>query len=318
MATHDSKSNSSSPSIADSSMAYMPKPDGDEVSEKADELLLDNNKKEETKTMADIAEELGGDKITNTPQVDPKIIKPHDTPEETEHLVVKADPRKVASRTGGDGAPPPSRLEPKEEDNGGGGKKILIVLLVLSLVIAGALGYLWWSQKQQITALQQATQKQAEENKEPSDDKSTSVSSDSKTRTIPELGLTYAFVDDVSSITYRYRETIDANKQPHKVITFSSTKVVEAERKVSNSAPKCTAEFSPLGALTSYATGDTYKDGKIEDVKVDGESVVKIGDTYYVYEASQSVCSADTSVMQAITTEKSAMPTFIKSLKEQK
>ena len=70
MATGDDKTQSTGPSIADGSMAYMPKPDGDEQPEGEDEIRLDHNKKEETKTMADIAEELGGDKITNTPQAD--------------------------------------------------------------------------------------------------------------------------------------------------------------------------------------------------------------------------------------------------------
>jgi hypothetical protein len=189
---------------------------------------------------------------------------------------------------------------------------------LVALVAAGIFGYLWWTKSQELTKLKsehESTSSQTEK----SDTSETTTTTSSDMRLIPELGLTYDFTDDVASVTYRYRETIDTTpeKKDHKVISFSSTKLVEAERKISTSAPKCTAEFSPLGALTSYAEGDTYKSGKIEDQEIDNETVLKIGDSYYIYEASQAACSADAGVQAIAAEEKTAVQTLIKSLKAQ-
>lgn len=320
MATLDGKSKSNSPSIADGSMAYMPKPDIDEKLEGEDEIRLDNNKKEETKTMADIAEELGGDKITNTPQADTVQVEVDDKPKKAAAKKdAKPAPEVIEPEVIDDGNIPPALVAERSQGEKGGGKGFLIFLFILALVAAGIFGYLWWSEKQHVAKLQSDVDKLTEANKGLSGDssKTSPATTATSTRLIPELGLTYAFGDDVKTVTYRFRETTDSNKQVHKVITFSTTKVVEAERKVSNSAPKCTAEFSPLGALTSYTAGSTYKGGKIEEAKVDNESVFKFGDTYYVYEAGQSACSADASVQEAVTAEKTAVQAFVKSLKEQ-
>ena len=322
MATGDDKTQSTGPSIADGSMAYMPKPDGDEQPEGEDEIRLDHNKKEETKTMADIAEELGGDKITNTPQADGVKVAVNGKSKKTQ--AKKSEPAKsepvpevIEPDVIDDGNIPPALEAERQRGDKGGGKGFLIFLMIIALLAAGIFGYLWWTEKQQVADLQTEVSKLTEANKGLSGDTSSSAVSAGTTRTIPELGLTYAFGDDVATVTYRFRETTDANKQAHKVITFSSTKVVEAERKVSSTAPKCTAEFSPLGALTSYSAGDTYKGGKIEDVEVDDETVLKLGDSYYVYEAGQSACSADASVQEVVTAEKAAVQAFVKSLKEQ-
>lgn len=313
------KSKVSGPSIADSSMAYMPKPDNGQP-EGEDEIRLDHNKKEETKTMADIAEELGGDKITNTPQADTVKVGVNGKVAEAaaKKATAPAD-HGIEPQIIDDGNIPPS-IEAEHIENGkSGGKGFLIFLLVLALLATGIFGYLWWSERQQISALQSEVNKLTEANKGLSNNTATTtVESDRDTRLIPELGLVYAFNDGVEAVTYRFRETSDSNKQVHQVITFSSTKIVEAERKVSNAAPKCTAEFSPLGMLTSYKSGDTYRDGKIDDAKVDGETVLKLGDMYYVYESSQSVCSTEASVQATVTAEKPAIQAFVKSLKEQK
>lgn len=321
MATPDDKTKSAGPSIADGSMAYMPKPEGTETPEGEDEIRLDHNKKEETKTMADIAEELGSDKITNTPQADEVKVA-------VNNKAKKADVKKPAKPTPevtpeiiepevmDDGNIPPALEAERERGGKGGGKGFLVFLMIVALLAAGIFGYLWWTESQQVAKLQTEVDKLTEANKGLSGE-STATTTTSNIRTVPELGLTYAFTDEVAGVTYRFRETTDANKQAHKVITFSSTKVVEAERKVSNSAPKCTAEFAPLGSLTSYATGDAYKGGKIEDVEVDNETVLKLGDTYYVYEAAQSACSADATVQEVVIAEKAAVQAFVKSLKEQ-
>lgn len=328
MATLDDNSKKSGPSIADGSMAYMPKPDGTDDADNANEISLGNNKKEETKTMADIAEELEGDKSSSKVkvEVDKKADskdqaktntkpKPDDiiTDEPTEVEVLEPEEPIV---TGGGNIPP--ALDEERRRGGGGGKGFLIFLVLVALVAAGIFGYLWWTKSQELTKLKsehESTSSQTEK----SDISETTATTSSDIRLIPELGLTYDFTDDVASVTYRYRETIDTTpeKKDHKVITFSSTKLVEAERKISTSAPKCTAEFSPLGALTSYAEGDTYKSGKIEDQEVDNETVLKIGDTYYIYEASQAACSADAGVQAIATEEKTAVQTLIKSLKAQ-
>ncbi|MDQ5943945.1 MAG: hypothetical protein QG658_11 [Patescibacteria group bacterium] len=321
MATPDDKIKPTGPSIADGSMAYMPKPEGAEATEGEDEIRLDHNKKEETQTMADIAEELGGDKITNTPQADGVKVAVNDKPKKADikkptKPEPEVTPEIIEPEVIDDGNIPPAYEAERSHESKGGGKGFLVFLLIVALVAAGIFGYLWWTEKQQVATLQSEVDKLTEANKGLSGETTTAVAT-SDTRTIPELGLSYAFGDDVAAVTYRFRETTDANKQAHKVITFSSTKVVEAERKVSNTAPKCTAEFGPLGSLTSYATGDTYKGGKIEDVEVDNETVLKLGDTYFVYEAAQSACSSDATVQEVVTAEKTAVQAFVKSLKEQ-
>lgn len=313
------KSKANGPSIADGSMAYMPKPDDDKP-EGEDEIRLDHNKKEESKTMADIAEELGADKITNTPQADAVKVGVNNRQRKVAPKAsAKPEPEVITPEVMDGGNIPPALEAERSEGGKGGGKGILVFLLVMALIATGIFGYLWWTQKQQVATLQTEVNKLTEANKGLSGEStSTATSATSDTRLVPELGLAYAFGDNVKTVTYRFRETNDANKQVHQVITFSSTKVVEAERKVSNTAPKCTAEFSPLGALTSYKAGDVYKDGKIDDVEVDGESVLKLGDTFYVYEPSQSACSADSTVQSVVTAEKPAVQEFVKSLKEQK
>lgn len=311
---------SGDPDVASGSLAYMPKPDS---SETTDEIKL-NSKKEESKTMADIADELKKDD-DKAAQIPVKASAPVAKEPKPPKLTKDEEPEVLTPEvidSGDDEMPPLNTARPSAGGNGsGGGKGLLIALLVIALIAAGAFAYLWWSGKAnaddlaqknaQLTASNQALDKQVKELSGGSTGTGTAT-----IRLMPELGVTYSLTDTTKNITYRYRETTDAEKKVHKVITFSSANLVAAEVKASNAAPKCTAEFAPLGTLTSYATGETYKGAKIDTQEPNDTTIFKVGDTYYVYDAAQSSCSADKTVQQVAATDKPAVTELLKTLKE--
>lgn len=303
------------PDIADASMAYMPKPDG-KAAEGADEIQL-NNKTEEKKSMADIAEELGKDKVTSTPAPKAVPVAVNGKPREVKKAA--PEPAKQAHvpepAGGGDmgGSDELPAMKSKPDKQPGGKKGLLVALLLIALVAAGVFGYLWYQERTNVAKLESDLAKSGGTQSSATPSPSTAATSD--LRTIPELGLTYAFTTNTEAITYRYRELVDADKKVHGVITLSSTKVITAERKVSNSTPKCTAEFGPLGSVTSYQAGESYKGKTIETQAEGNAAIVKAGDTYYVFENAQAACSTDKTVQDAVLAEKENVQTFLKSLK---
>ncbi|MBP9827409.1 hypothetical protein KBC99_02955, partial [Candidatus Saccharibacteria bacterium] len=201
---------------------------------------------------------------------------------------------------------------------------VLAALLLITLIGAGVLGWLWWSGRAQVSSLNKKVSDLESSNasldkqlKAATGSSTVTESSDSvsDTRTITELGLTYDVTDTTRLITYRYRELIDAQSKIHSVLSLSSTAVIAAERKVNTTgAPKCTAEFAPLGILTSYKTGDLYKGARVETLTADKEKTFKIGENYYIYEAAQAACSTNAEVVTAVNSGKAAVATMLRSL----
>lgn len=309
--------------LANGSLAYMPKADS---AEKTDEIKLDS-KKEESKTMADIAEQLGKeDKATEKIPVKaaaPAVAKEPKAPKLTKDEEPEILTPQVIDGSGDDEIPPLNHSGRASGEKSGGGKGVLVALLVIALVAAGAFAYLWYSGKANADELA-AKNKTLTDSNEALTQQIKTLKGDSSSgttvtiRLIPELGVTYTLTDATKGVTYRYREITDTEKKVHKVVTFSSTDLVAAEVKVSNAAPKCTAEFGPLGTLTAYATGDTYKGAKVETQEANGTTIFKVGDTYYIYDAAQATCSADKTVQAVVTTDKTAVTDLLKSLKESK
>lgn len=314
------------PDIADASMAYMPKPSG--MSEGVDEIKL-NNKAEETKSMADIAEELGKDKITAPTSAaaagvavpvngKPREVK-KSAPAKGTDKIEKPSISHVAPMdelASGDELMSGSDLAPivpnnKSKSKSAKGKAFFMILALIGLASAGALGYLWYQERQQVNNLQSQVAQSTQGKTSPSP----SVAPISNLRTIPELGLMYPLGAETETITYRYRQTIDTDKKVHDVITLSSTKVVIAEREVSNAAPKCTAEFGPLGSIASYLAGEKYKGAAIETQAEGSKTIVKLGEKYYVFETAQAACSSDKAVQAVVAAEKTNVDSFFASLK---
>ncbi len=302
-----------------SSLAYMPSADSDDTPE----ITMDFDRDSEKKTMADIASELAEDD-TKTAAV--KVgVNGKATKEPKGAKLAKAPVSKKEAADSlpdfpsDDEMPDMSQSEPPRDSapptRGGGGKRGLLIVLVFALVAAAVFGWLWLSGKAKQDELT-AKVSQLESSSSHTSTTPAPSSSSSDTRLITELSLTYKLTDASLPLTYRYRETTDAEKKAHKVITFSTTDIVEAERAVSNSAPKCTAEFAPLGTFTSYATGDIYKGGKIEAQIPDNQTIFKIGDSYYVFETSQAPCSADKTVQAKITDGKTNIAATLKTLTE--
>ena len=317
------------PDASQGSMAYMPQPDG------AVEVPMNIGKKsskEEKATMANLANKLAAEDAEANPKpvkigVNGKATKPTpDEPKKVSKDEIKSTPEpivqdvKLPPNSHNDAAPSSSHIEKVSNDvPRSGGKKMLVGLLFLSLIATGVLGYFFWQSQSYNTDLK-VKLKDAEAKQTNSSSTSTatpapltSTSSTGK-RLIPELGLSLSQSEATDKITYRYRESVDTDKKIHSVLTLSSTGVISAERAVSNLAPKCTAEFAPLGTLTSYQKGDTYKTAKIETQKVDQFSIFQIGEKYYVLDAAQTACSTDKSVVAAIAADKPTVTTFIKAL----
>lgn len=313
---------------AGGSLAYMPGAEGDDKADKPSISIEKGERDDDQKTMADIATELSQEddkkavKIGVNGKAKPKKVSQEEaldafpeevgTPEELPEL------DKEPELSHDDIESMKTVMEEPEVQRAARtkGRKLLVFLLLILLVASGVFGWLWWTARSdqadlnaKITELEAAAKGTTQ---------TATTTGTSAVRSIPELSLTYKLDDATNKLTYRYRESVDADKKVHRVLTFSSTDIISAERAISNAAPKCTAEFSPLGLVSEYVTGDTYKGTKIETQKVDDTSLFKVGDNYYVYETPQTACSADKTVQAAVTTAKSNLAEMLKTLAEAK
>lgn len=316
---------SGDPDVASGSLAYMPKPDS---SESTDEIKL-NSKKEESKTMADIADELkkDDDKVAQIPvKASAPVAKEPKPPK----LTKDEEPEVLTPEVidgGDDEMPPLNTARPSADGSGsGGGKGVLIALLVIALIAAGAFAYLWWSGKAkaddlaqknaQLTASNQALDKQVKELSGGSTATGTAT-----IRLIPELGVTYSLTDTTKRLTYDYRQIVDSAKKTHNMLQFSSSDLIIAEVKANPAGkPACTADKGPLGYITEYTATDTvpktsktFKDLTPEE---SGDGIVKVGDVYYMTESVQATCSTSKEVIAIQTNDRKYVIELLNSLKE--
>lgn len=299
-----------------SSLAYMPSAENDN----APEITMGKlDRDAEKQTMADIASELAENTDSKKSTVKVGVGSKANKTEKTTKLTpgIKPETDELPDFPSDDAMPDMSEPKLAHENPAPpqhGSKRGLLILLVFAIVAAAVFGWLWLSSKAKQDELTAQVNQLQSSSSQPS--ASPAALASSTLRLVPEMGLTYKLTDTSKTLTYRYRETTDTDKKIHKVITLSTTDVIEAERAVSNNAPKCTAEFAPLGTYTSYAAGDTYKGGKIEAQTPDNKTIFKIGDSYYVFEASQAPCSTDKTVEAKLVEGKANISETLKTFAE--
>lgn len=328
---------SGTPDAASASMAYMP---GSRAADAEADNELRIDKKAEKKTMADIASELGAQEATSTSAgvkvavgeatatSAKKVAKAEATPPpapepelESEPISNSAEP----SRHGAHDKPTPSK-SPRGQKPGRGRRVFIALIVLLLLGASGVLGYLWWQGRDRAASLQgeldaaEASQKslqsQLDAASRTEDDTAEAAIPAGSTRTIPELGLSYGLTITTKKVSYAYSEVNDDAGVVHSVLSFSSTDLVAAERKVAKTGtePACLAANAPLGKLTSYKAGDTVSGGKASALKVDSKTNFKLGETYYVFTAAQGTCSSNSTVQSAQTAAKAYVAELLASL----
>lgn len=302
-----------------SSLAYMPRGDGTADDDKPEISMDKFDRDEEKKTMADIATELSNDDDKKAVKIGvngKEKSKPKSSPK-SEGLVPEELPALDAEPelTEAELDSMHGAVDRPSAATGGKAKGLLVAGLIVSLIASGVFGWLWWTARSEQADLAEKVAK-LEGTAPASSPAATATTTD--LRLISELKLNYKLDDASTKLTYRFREVVDAEKKVHRVLTFSSVDVITAERLVSNASPKCTAEFAPLGSVTEYTTGETYKAAKIETQTVDQQTIFQVGDMYYVYEASQAACSADKTVQAAVSSSRPSVTDLLKTLTEAK
>ncbi len=336
------KSQGSAPDLSSSSMAYMPK--SKSAPEEDNELRID--KKAEKKTLADLPDQLEADTDTASDGIKvmvngkPKAEVPVKSKPEPD-----AKPAAVSETETHHAHVAPTQLHPDEakamvqpkvtaehEPKSKSGKGAMM-LAGLLLIVAIGVGYMYYAARAQVTKLNNELQ-QANSDKDalkaqvstaPSEEASAlAVSGDtSDKRSIPEIGLYYKLTSSSSRVTYAYSENQDGAGAAHSVVSFSSTSLIAAERKVlkAGAAATCAANAGPLGSLTSYKGAESVEGvvsgakGKFSDLKVDNKTTFKLGETYYVFASPQQQnCSTNSDVAKVQATDRTLISELLTTL----
>lgn len=328
----------STPDLSSSSMTYMPKSKGAPAED--NDFAID--KKSEKKTVADLPDKLGAAEAEKQEGIKVMVNgKPKQTPSpkpQPKHddgsLAVRAShvaPVTDSLHAGGSMAHPEDIPNHSAKARGGSNKGLIIVIVLLLLASLG-LGYIAYASNVRVTKLN-ADLKQANADKEALQTKDTTTDESPMTpaivgdsvgkRSIPEVGLTYKLTSNTNKVTYAYSEVQESGGTVRSVLSFSTTTLIAAERKVlkNGAAPACLASDKALGSITSYKSTDTVPSGmgsgKFSDFKVDDKTSFKLGETYYVYSAPQATCSSDKTVQSVETSDKAIVSELLTSLATQ-
>lgn len=135
--------------------------------------------------------------------------------------------------------------------------------------------------------------------------------------TIPELGLQYPkTVDSLNTVFI-----VDTNDKSRTGLYMTSKSLMSAQLNASRLVPPpqknaCGAAESPAGTITIYKSDDTINGQKVTDFK--NPDLRKIGDKYYYYQASPTVCSLNSDVQNEQKKATEQARSFFKSLELKK
>lgn len=126
-----------------------------------------------------------------------------------------------------------------------------------------------------------------------------SSATDTSWRQIPELGVKFKATETNRDLTYSY-DTFKEGSATVETILLSTTKLIQASEKDDTGRSLCSSNNGPAGAITKYKAGTILPvAGTVVDEVKDA---VKVGDSYLIFQKSQSLCSDKLSSDQAAAT----------------